>query len=144
MKFPNLVILYLPHPAIVDWSSRNRIVHNLVALVVFPGTYQDRYEEESLLWNGGIEVEEATDPVLIDNTIAGSERVGFRIKGEPCYEEPNPDTDWRGNVVRGALHGVHIWPEALKECAKIANFDVQKSFDFGVYVQVSWRSVLLS
>ena len=123
--------------AVIDWSIRNHLIHNLISLVVFPGTYQDRYEEENLMWNAGIEVEEATNPVLIDNVVAGSERVGFKIRGESCYADPNPETDWSGNIARGTLHGVHMFPESLKDCAKISNFGIYKSYDFGIYVQVS-------
>ena len=52
---------------------------------------------------GSIEGMEATDLVLINNTIAGSERFGFRVTGQACS---TADSDlWSGNVASGALFG---------------------------------------
>uniref|UniRef100_S4RUK3 Polycystic kidney and hepatic disease 1 (autosomal recessive)-like 1 n=1 Tax=Petromyzon marinus TaxID=7757 RepID=S4RUK3_PETMA len=62
-----------------------RIRRNLVTLSVWPGTYQDRLETNNLLlWPAAIQVHEATDVVLQGNVVAGFERLGFRIDGEPC------------------------------------------------------------
>ena len=123
----------------VDSSNNNKFIHNLVALVIFPGTYQDRNEKENLLWEGGFEVQGARNPVLIDNTVAGSERAGFNTKGEMCLNgaAPNAATAWRGNVAHGALHGVDIYSASQDKCSMISNFVLYRNFDFGIYVQVS-------
>ena len=124
------------------WEDNNEIIHNLITLVVFPGTYQDRFEPENLMWNAGIEVEKAGKVILINNTVAGSERVAFKIKGEKCYEAPNPSTDWYGNVGHSTLHGIHMHSISEPGCAKVSNFLIYKCWDYGVYHLV--RGVLLS
>ena len=124
---------------VVSYSNNNKFIHNLVALVIFPGTYQDRNEEENLLWEGGFDVQNARNPVLIDNTVAGSERAGFKTKGEMCLNgaAPNAETAWRGNVAHGALHGVFIFLESQDKCSMVSNFKLYMNFDFGIYLQVN-------
>ncbi|XP_038045747.1 fibrocystin-L-like [Patiria miniata] len=130
------VIHHTVGPGVIVWGEGNQLIHNLVTLVVFPGTYQDRFEEENTDWTGGIEVENANKAVLVNNTVAGSEKVAFSIKGEPCYDPPNPATDWDGNVGHSTLHGVYMFLTSQPECSKIANFLIYKSWDFGVYAQI--------
>ncbi|XP_071793632.1 fibrocystin-L-like isoform X1 [Asterias amurensis] len=137
------VVHHTVGPGIIVWEDNNEIIHNLITLVVFPGTYQDRFEPENLMWNAGIEVEKAGKVILINNTVAGSERVAFKIKGEKCYEAPNPLTDWYGNVGHSTLHGIHMHSISEPGCAKVSNFLIYKCWDYGVYHLVS-SSVLLT
>ncbi|XP_072034167.1 fibrocystin-L-like [Amphiura filiformis] len=140
------VIHHVVGAGIRDQGNKNRMVHNLVTLVIFPGTYQDRNEKENRAWSGGIEVHLARNSVLKDNAVAGSERIGFKIKGEPCLPDggvPDPDTAWRGNVAHGALHGVHMFPESQPGCSLISNFVLYMNYDYGIYIQVT-SSVVIS
>ncbi|XP_077992871.1 fibrocystin-L-like [Glandiceps talaboti] len=130
----NNVVHHTVGPGIVVWDGDHRLIHNLVTLTIFPGTYQDRFEPENLVWMGGIEVHKAKDVVMKNNAVAGSERVGFRISGEPCFEEIAPENKWEGNVAHTTLHGIHMYyPDGLSGCSKISNFLVYKSFDFGIW-----------
>lgn len=71
--------------------------------------------------------------VLRDNAAAGSERIGFHIRGESCYGD-NPEARWEANTAHTTLHGIHIgYSDGLPGCLKIANFVVWKSWDFGVF-----------
>lgn len=38
------------------WGDANRVRGNLVALSVWPGTYQNRKDQSSTLWHAAIEV----------------------------------------------------------------------------------------
>ncbi|XP_072025340.1 fibrocystin-L-like [Amphiura filiformis] len=140
------VIHHVVGAGVRDEGNNNRMVHNLVALVIFSGMYQGRFEAENLFWCGGFEVQVASKPVLIDNSVAGSERIGFKIKGEQCLlggDVPDPDTAWRGNVAHGALHGIHIYPESQPVCSLISNFVLYRNYDYGIYIQVD-SSVVIS
>ncbi|ROL45843.1 Fibrocystin-L [Anabarilius grahami] len=66
------------------WGDSNAVRRNLVTLTLWPGSYNGREEEFNFEWNAAIEVSEATNAVLQGNIVAGYERVGFRIDGEPC------------------------------------------------------------
>ncbi|XP_070541075.1 fibrocystin-L-like [Ptychodera flava] len=128
------VIHHTVGPGIIIYDDNHRLERNLVTLTVFPGTYQDRFESENLVWMGGIEVNKAKNVVLKNNTVAGSERVGFRISGEPCFSDIDPEDKWEGNVAHTTLHGVHMfYSDGLQGCSKISNFMVYKSYDFGVW-----------
>jgi hypothetical protein len=69
---------------------------------------------------------------MCNNTVAGSERVGFMLDGEPCT---NTRIGWYGNEVHGAWHGIHLaYLEGLHECSKIANFLTWGNIDYGVFM----------
>ncbi|XP_022097673.1 fibrocystin-L-like isoform X1 [Acanthaster planci] len=133
------VIHHTVGSAIIVRDDNTQLIHNLVTLMVFPGTYQDRFESENLDWNAGIEVDKADKVVLINNTVAGSERVAFKVRGEACFDPPNPLTDWYGNVGHSTLHGIHIFLSPILPCTKVANFLIYKSWDFGIYHQSTAR-----
>lgn len=109
------------------------ITNNLVTLMVFPGTYQDRFEGENIDWIGGIDVAKAMDPILINNTVAGSERVGFNIKGERC-SDPNA---WSNNVAHSSYHGVLILKTGQDPCTRVHDFVSYRNFDYGLYALTS-------
>ncbi|ELK08600.1 Fibrocystin-L [Pteropus alecto] len=66
------------------WGDANRVRGNLVALSVWPGTYQNRKDSSSTLWHAAIEVNRGTNTILQNNVVAGFGRAGYRIDGEPC------------------------------------------------------------
>ncbi|XP_038070546.1 fibrocystin-L-like isoform X1 [Patiria miniata] len=136
------VIHHTVGSAIIVRDNNQQLIHNLVTLVVFPGTYQNRFEKENLEWNAGIEVDSAGKVLLVNNTVAGSERVAFSVKGEACFDPPNPLTDWYGNVGHSTLHGVHVFLSPILPCTKIANFLIYKSWDFGIYHQSAARLLI--
>ncbi|XP_022094388.1 fibrocystin-L-like [Acanthaster planci] len=137
------VIHHTVGPSVIIWGNGNQLIHNLVALVVFPGTYQDRYEEHNADWTGGIEVEKAGKVVMVNNTVAGSERVAFKTSGEACSAAPSPEAEWFGNVAHSTLRGVYQLRTGQPGCTKIANFLVYKSWDFGIYAQIG-SSIIMS
>ncbi|KAJ8026005.1 Fibrocystin-L [Holothuria leucospilota] len=131
------VIHHVVGPGIITWGEDTSIIHNLISLIIFPGEYQDRFEPENLIWNGGIEVDKARRPVLINNTVAGSERVGFKVKGELCSGPSDPGAKWYGNVAHSTLHGVHLKETSQPGCSMVSEFFIWNSFDYGVYAQIS-------
>ena len=68
-----------------------------------------------------------------DNAAAGSERIGFHIRGKACYQG-NSEEPWEGNIAHTTLHGIHIgYGDGLPGCLKIDNFLIWKSWDYGVF-----------
>ncbi|XP_078699976.1 fibrocystin-L-like [Branchiostoma floridae x Branchiostoma belcheri] len=116
-------------------GSRNSLNRNLIALSIWPGAYQDRKEENSLKWEAALEIMDATNIVLKDNVIAGAERIGVHLDGEPCPGADNPVDNWSGNVIHSALHGTHAYEDGLPECSMISNFFIYKCYSYGVYFQ---------
>ncbi len=112
----------------VDNLARN----NLVTMVVFPGTYNGK-QEKRIEWAAGFETIDAVRPVLSGNVVAGSERAGFRVDGEPCTATTER---WSNNLAHSALVGVYTLPEdGIPTCGLISNFTVYKTYDFGVFYE---------
>ena len=80
---------------------------NLVSLMVNPGTYNGR-DEERLIWDSGFDSRRATRPILTGNAVAGSERAGYRVDGEPCEETTER---WADNTAHSVLIGVMMLHE---------------------------------
>ncbi|XP_016299954.1 fibrocystin-L-like [Sinocyclocheilus anshuiensis] len=119
------------------WGDRNVVRRNLVTMTLWPGSYNGRAEEFNFEWNAAIEVSEATNVILQGNIVAGYERVGYRIDGEPCPGSPNSVAQWSQNEAHGGLYGLYMNKEGLPGCSQIQGFTVWRSFDFGIYVQIS-------
>ena len=100
-------------------------------LMLSPGSYQDRFETFHMEWLAGIDVVKAKNPVLIDNIVAGSERVGFLVAGQACENNPNPE--WSGNIAHSLAIGVNSL-NALSPCARVSGFLIYKCYDWGIYL----------
>ena len=110
----------------------HRLERNLVTLVQFPGTFNGRKELRHE-WNAGFELIHSTDVVLRGNVVAGSERAGYHVDGEPC-DGPSRLAD---NTVHACLIGVMLLPkDGQPVCTLVANYAVWRAFDYGVYFQV--------
>ena len=105
-----------------------------MALLVWTGSYQDRFETFNFRWESGIEAIEANNLTLQDNMVVGAERMGFHVKTLDC-----DDTSGRysNNHAYSNLVGVGILPtdDVEWECALFTGFTVWKSHDFGLYYQ---------
>ncbi|TRY58761.1 hypothetical protein DNTS_034591 [Danionella cerebrum] len=115
------------------WGDRNVLRRNLVTMTL----------SSSGDFNAAITVNEATNVILQGNIVAGYERVGYRIDGEPCPGSPNSVVQWSQNEAHGGLYGLYMNRDGLPGCSQIQGFTVWRSYDFGIYVQVS-MNVLIS
>ncbi|KAG9478621.1 hypothetical protein GDO78_012332 [Eleutherodactylus coqui] len=118
------------------WGERVNIRGNLVALTIWPGTYQDREEVDNILWHAGIEVSEGADIMLQNNVVAGFERAGYRIDGESCQNVANRSQQWFNNEAYGGLYGIYMNEDGLPGCALIRGFKLWKCWDYGIYIQI--------
>ncbi|XP_075681934.1 fibrocystin-L [Rhinoderma darwinii] len=118
------------------WGERVNIRRNLVALAIWPGTYQDREEINNILWHAGIEISEGADIVLQDNVVAGFERAGYRIDGESCQNVTNPSQQWFNNEAYGGLYGIYMNEDGLQDCSLIRGFKLWRCWDYGIYIQI--------
>ena len=101
--------------------------------VLFPGSYNGRYEQFNFAYHAGIQANDATTPVLINNVVAGSQRAGFWVDGERCDTE----NTWHGNIAHSSAIGVMVFPEdGIPPCTQLSDFTVYRNFDFGIYVQI--------
>ncbi|KAK2887447.1 hypothetical protein Q8A67_015675 [Cirrhinus molitorella] len=125
------------------FGDRNVVRRNLVTMTLWSGSYNGRAEEFNFKWNAAIEVSEATNVILQGNIVAGYERVGYRIDGEPCPGYPNLVAQWSENEAHGGLYGLYINKDGLPGCSQIQGFTIWRSFDFGIYLQV-FMNVLIS
>ncbi|XP_028646735.2 PKHD1 like 1, tandem duplicate 1 [Erpetoichthys calabaricus] len=129
------VIHFTVGEGIRDWGIRNSIQRNLVALSVWPGTYQGRLELTNSLWHAAIEVNNGMNSILQDNIVSGFERVGYRINGEPCPGQFNPVEAWHNNEAHGGLYGVYMNKDGLPNCSFVQGFIAWKCWDYGIYFQ---------
>ncbi|XP_072018328.1 fibrocystin-L-like [Amphiura filiformis] len=124
--------------AMMDLGTRNRWVHNLVTVSIFAKTPGSQKAAE---FNGGFDLEYASNPTLVNNSVAGSERVGYKVKGQRCSEDRFES--WSGNVAHGTLHGVYMFKKSISSvCSKIAGFKLYKNYDFGIYIQVACSIII--
>ena len=78
---------------------------------------------------------------MCNNTVAGSERIGYLLDGEACTASQN---GWYGNEVHGAWHGIHLaYFEGISQCSKIANFLIWGNLDYGIFTH-PMSSIVLS
>ncbi|ESO84871.1 hypothetical protein LOTGIDRAFT_131466, partial [Lottia gigantea] len=126
---------------IISNSARTSIKGNLLLLNQWSGSYQDRFETKNIRYQGSIELIDAITPILIDNVVAGSERIGYHVLGESC--SGSGVEAWSGNQAHTSLIGVGILPTdptLSASCVQFSNFMVWKNGDFGIYYN-SERSV---
>ncbi|KAK3532561.1 hypothetical protein QTP86_024146, partial [Hemibagrus guttatus] len=125
------------------WGNNITVRRNLVTMTLWPGSYNGRQETMNINWPAAIEANMGTNVVLQGNTVAGYERVGFRINGEPCPGSLNPVAQWQQNEAHGGLYGVYMNKDGLPACSQIQGFNIWKSFDYGIYFQV-YMSIVVS
>ncbi|KAI5615922.1 fibrocystin-L precursor [Silurus asotus] len=125
------------------WGNKVTLRGNLVTLTLWPGSYNGRQELLNSNWPAAIEANMGDNVVLQGNIVAGYERVGFRINGEPCPGSLNPVDQWQQNEVHGGLFGVYMNKDGLSDCSQIQGFTIWRSFDYGIYFQV-YMSIIVS
>uniref|UniRef100_A0A8D3BAM2 PKHD1 like 1, tandem duplicate 2 n=1 Tax=Scophthalmus maximus TaxID=52904 RepID=A0A8D3BAM2_SCOMX len=113
------------------WGDKITARRNLVAMSLWPGSYQDREEPFNYDWNAAIEVNMGTNVVLQHNVVAGYERVAYRVDGEPCAGDAARMFSWIHNEAHGGLYGVYLNRDGLPGCSLIQGFFVWRNFDYG-------------
>ncbi|XP_039709652.1 fibrocystin-L isoform X1 [Pteropus medius] len=119
------------------WGDANRVRGNLVALSVWPGTYQNRKDSSSTLWHAAIEINRGTNTILQNNVVAGFGRAGYRIDGEPCSGQSNSLERWFDNEAHGGLYGIYMNQDGLPGCSLIQGFTIWTCWDYGIYFQTT-------
>lgn len=111
----------------IDLEGQNfSLSNNLVVLMTQPAW--------STMWVAGIKVNQAKDVNLYGNVVAGSERLGFHVRGHRCS---SPEARWSDNVAHSSLHGLHLYKEnGLDNCTGISGFLAFKNFDYGAMLHV--------
>lgn len=109
----------------IDVEGQNySLTNNLVILSM--------QSANSLPWVAGIKVNYAEDIILHGNVVAGSERLGFHVRGHGCSSE----VLWSDNVVHSSLHGIHLYKKhEPNNCTGVSGFLAFKNFDYGAMVQ---------
>lgn len=140
MYIDNTLASLLLFIGLITNSDATRLDGNLIALVVSPSTYQDRYETYNFDSIAGIEAMlasgSASGLVLKNNLVTGSERFAYHVPPQDCDDESDLMNNNKayGNVVGGPVVTPH---DVLSQtdCAKISGYTVWKTFDYGVYYQ---------
>ncbi|XP_075606537.1 fibrocystin isoform X7 [Balearica regulorum gibbericeps] len=107
----------------IDLEGQNHsLIRNLVVL--------SRQPEGLLNWVAGIKVNLVNGVSLCGNAVAGSERIGFHIRGQECLVDGEHCSE---NVAHSSLHGVHLyWGDGFQTCTRITGFLSYKNYDYGV------------
>lgn len=107
----------------IDLEGQNHsLIRNLVIL--------SRQPEGLLNWVAGIKVNLAIGVSLCGNAVAGSERIGFHIRGQECLLDGDYCSE---NVAHSSLHGIHLYRgDGFQTCTRITGFLSYKNYDYGV------------
>ncbi|KAK2511732.1 hypothetical protein Q9233_016736 [Columba guinea] len=107
----------------IDLEGQNHsLIRNLVIL--------SRQPESLLNWIAGIKVNLAVGVSLCGNAVAGSERIGFHIRGQECFLDGEYCSE---NVAHSSLHGIHLYQgDGFQTCTRITGFLSYKNYDYGV------------
>lgn len=103
--------------------------------MIATNTYQNRYESFNPRWEAGIEAMEATELMIQDNLVTGSERIAYHIPTQDCDDTTDR---YSGNKAYANVIGFVILPEdelTQSDCAKISGHTAWKNHDFGIYYQ---------
>ncbi|KAM3928399.1 fibrocystin-L-like [Leptodactylus fuscus] len=136
LSIENNVIFFTVGEGIRVWGERVNVSRNLVALAIWPGTYQGRQEVTNILWHAGIEINNGADIVLQNNVVSGFERAGYRINGVPCKNVTDPSQQWYNNEAYGGLYGIYMNQDGLPDCTRVTGFKLWKCWDYGIYIQI--------
>nr|XP_039260770.1 fibrocystin-L-like [Styela clava] len=132
------IIHHTVGPAIRVEGDQVRVEDNLAMLVRTRSVYQDRMEDDIMLWKAAIEVNLATAPVISDNVVAGSERGGYRIDGHNCDDTSTTGSvTWGTNTARACLQGIWMNKDGFPSCSLISKFNIHSAYDYAVYYQGS-------
>uniref|UniRef100_A0A8C5IPZ5 PKHD1 ciliary IPT domain containing fibrocystin/polyductin n=1 Tax=Junco hyemalis TaxID=40217 RepID=A0A8C5IPZ5_JUNHY len=111
----------------IDLEGKN---HSLIRSLVI----LSRQPAGSLGWVAGIKVNLATGVSLHGNAVAGSERIGFHVRGQECSLAGEYYSE---NVAHSSLHGVHLYQEdGFQTCTRITGFLSYKNYDYGVMLHL--------
>ncbi|XP_065690442.2 fibrocystin [Patagioenas fasciata] len=118
----NNTVLNTVGPGIDLEGQNHSLIRNLVIL--------SRQPEGLLNWIAGIKVNLAVGVSLCGNAVAGSERIGFHIRGEECFLDGEYCSE---NVAHSSLHGIHLYQgDGFQTCTRITGFLSYKNYDYGV------------
>ncbi|KAK1207578.1 PKHD1 protein, partial [Pygoscelis papua] len=117
----------------IDLEGQNHsLIRNLVIL--------SRQPEGLLNWVAGIKVNLVIGLSLCGNAVAGSERIGFHIRGQECLLDGEFCSE---NVAHSSLHGIHLYRgDGFQTCTRITGFLSYKNYDYGVMFHLG-SSVIL-
>uniref|UniRef100_A0A8C3U4P5 PKHD1 ciliary IPT domain containing fibrocystin/polyductin n=1 Tax=Catharus ustulatus TaxID=91951 RepID=A0A8C3U4P5_CATUS len=128
----NNVVFNTTGPGIDLEGENHSLIRNLVIL--------SRQPADSSNWVASIKVNLATSVSLCGNAVAGSERIGFHVRGQEC----SLDGEYcSGNVAHSSLHGVHLYQEdGFQTCTRIMGFLSYKNYDYGVMLHLGGSIVV--
>lgn len=126
------VVHHTVGPSIRVAGRFNSLLRNLAVYSISIDTYNGRRRRPTVHWPGAFEVHEATDVTMINNTVAGSERFGYKLDGEKCTDDSSGISV--GNQVHGAWHGIHLhYEEGLPECSMLSGYTIWRNYDYGIF-----------
>ncbi|CAF4657274.1 unnamed protein product [Rotaria sp. Silwood1] len=102
--------------ALVLTGTNNLVQNNLVAKVYWTGTGQiPSVAEFNMNNDGAIMTRDVVSVRLLDNMVAGAERLAYRIQGETCggpdvFVPLNITNVYSNNEAHSVMSGVNIWP----------------------------------
>lgn len=90
---------------------------NLASNLLWPGSYNGRYEDFNFVWDAAIDVWNVEGLTLEGNYVAGSQKAAYHISGNECDNVTEYD-DTTSNVAVGNLVGFLIFPGDVIEPAR--------------------------
>ncbi|CAH2245862.1 fibrocystin isoform X1 [Pelobates cultripes] len=117
----NVIFNTVGHGIQLEGQNHN-LTNNLLVLIKQPDLQQE--------WVTAIKMNLVNGFFLSGNAVAGSERIGFHVKGQLCSLD---DRLSYVNVAHSSLHGLHFyWGDGFQNCTKIAGYVAYKNYDYGL------------
>ncbi|XP_033758164.1 fibrocystin-L-like [Pecten maximus] len=129
------IIYHTVGTAIQTQSSNTMLYHNLLSLMLWRGTYGNRYDTKLSDYTGSIESFTEMDLVMVGNHVSSSQRTCLNVFPHPCDSDVIP---WRDNVVHTCLIGVALFPSndgqpTGVDCVRYTGITSYKNWDFGMF-----------
>ncbi|XP_063297715.1 fibrocystin [Pelobates fuscus] len=117
----NVIFNTVGHGIQLEGQNHN-LTNNLLVLIKQPDLQRE--------WVTAIKMNLVNGFFLSGNAVAGSERIGFHVKGQLCSLD---DRLSYVNVAHSSLHGLHFyWGDGFQNCTKIAGYVAYKNYDYGL------------
>ncbi|CAH8562789.1 unnamed protein product [Schistosoma turkestanicum] len=114
-------------------DGNHKLLHNLLMETIWSGQSTADNENLGILFEAALDIKEASDLILQENSIAGAERLCVYTQGNPC--DGSSTAIWEKNIIHSCLIGI-MQLNTQYTCTIISNAQIYSVSQFPVY----WRT----
>ncbi|KAK4475484.1 hypothetical protein MN116_000801, partial [Schistosoma mekongi] len=111
-------------------NEGHKLIHNLLIESIWSGESAVDNQNLGILFEAALNIKEASDLILKDNSIAGAERLCVYTQGNPC--DKSSKAIWEKNTVHSCFIGI-MQLSTQYTCTVISNAQIYSVSQFSVY-----------